>query len=157
MGPPPASVVFTITSDTQPTLTFDVPQSPTPDAYVSGDYFQLYNIPIAANGSPAGLDDFTFYSSANLGGFADFYFNYEGGAYGPQLYSGTEEYPTFLLGTFAFSYTDFPTGEDPGGSVTISAETPLPSTWTMLIAGFVGLGFFAYRGSKKNGSAIAAA
>ena len=29
-------------------------------------------------------------------------------------------------------------------------ETPLPSTCTMLIAGFVGLGFFAYRGTKKN-------
>jgi hypothetical protein len=35
--------------------------------------------------------------------------------------------------------------------------TPLPSTWTMLIAGFVGLGFFAYRGTKKNAAAIAAA
>ncbi len=34
--------------------------------------------------------------------------------------------------------------------------TPLPSTWTMLIAGFAGLGFFAYRGSKKS-AAIAAA
>jgi hypothetical protein len=36
------------------------------------------------------------------------------------------------------------------------AATPLPSTWTMLIAGFVGLGFFAYRGPKKNTGAIAA-
>jgi hypothetical protein len=34
--------------------------------------------------------------------------------------------------------------------------TPLPSTWTMLIAGFAGLGFFAYRGSKKNAAALAA-
>jgi hypothetical protein len=34
--------------------------------------------------------------------------------------------------------------------------TPLPSTWTMLIAGFVGLGFFAYRGTKKNAAAIVA-
>jgi len=34
--------------------------------------------------------------------------------------------------------------------------TPLPSTWTMLIAGFVGLGFFARRGSKKNSATIAA-
>jgi hypothetical protein len=40
-------------------------------------------------------------------------------------------------------------------SNSISA-TPLPSTWTMLIAGFVGLGFFAYRGSKKNVAALAA-
>lgn len=35
--------------------------------------------------------------------------------------------------------------------------TPLPSTWTMLIAGFLGLGFFAWRGSKMGSSAIAAA
>jgi len=35
--------------------------------------------------------------------------------------------------------------------------TPLPSTWTMLIAGLVGLGFFSYRGSKKNSAALAAA
>jgi len=39
----------------------------------------------------------------------------------------------------------------------VVSQTPLPSTWTMLIAGFVGLGFFAYRGSKKNSAAIAAA
>ena len=37
------------------------------------------------------------------------------------------------------------------------SATPLPSTWTMLIAGFLGLGFFAYRGSKKNGAALSAA
>jgi hypothetical protein len=35
--------------------------------------------------------------------------------------------------------------------------TPLPSTWSMLIAGFVGLGFFAYRGAKKGSAALTAA
>jgi hypothetical protein len=35
--------------------------------------------------------------------------------------------------------------------------TPLPATWTMLIAGFAGLGFFAYRGSKKSTGALASA
>ena len=39
------------------------------------------------------------------------------------------------------------------GSVT---TTPLPSTWTMLIAGFAGLGFLAYRGTKKNTATAAA-
>jgi len=38
-----------------------------------------------------------------------------------------------------------------------AAATPLPSTWTMLIAGFLGLGFFAYRGSKKSAATMAAA
>jgi hypothetical protein len=37
------------------------------------------------------------------------------------------------------------------------AETPLPSTWTMLIAGFLGLGYLAYRGTKKGSAAFAAA
>ena len=35
--------------------------------------------------------------------------------------------------------------------------TPLPSTWTMLIAGFAALGFFACRGRSKGSAAIAAA
>jgi hypothetical protein len=41
-------------------------------------------------------------------------------------------------------------------SLSITA-TPLPATWTMLIAGFGGLGFVAYRGSKKSTGALAAA
>jgi hypothetical protein len=40
---------------------------------------------------------------------------------------------------------------------TSSNPTPLPSTWTMMIAGFAGFGYFAYRGSKKHSSALAAA
>jgi hypothetical protein len=45
------------------------------------------------------------------------------------------------------------------GTIDLTARitaTPLPSTWTMLIAGFLGLGFFAYRGSKKGSAAVAA-
>jgi hypothetical protein len=41
-------------------------------------------------------------------------------------------------------------------SLTATTAAPLPSTWLMLLSGFVGLGFFAYRGSKKNVVAIAA-
>jgi hypothetical protein len=43
------------------------------------------------------------------------------------------------------------------GPVFASSQIPLPSTWFMLLSGFVGLGFYAYRGSKKNVGAIAAA
>jgi hypothetical protein len=35
--------------------------------------------------------------------------------------------------------------------------TPLPSTWLMLLSGFVGLSFFAYRRTKKSGAALVAA
>jgi hypothetical protein len=36
------------------------------------------------------------------------------------------------------------------------SATPLLATWTMLIAGFVGLGFFAYRGTMNHSANIAA-
>jgi hypothetical protein len=36
----------------------------------------------------------------------------------------------------------------PVGSLTIAA-TPLPSTWTMMLIGFAGVGFFAHRGTKR--------
>ena len=38
----------------------------------------------------------------------------------------------------------------------LTSATPLPSTWTMLVAGFVGLCFFAYRGLKKGDAGFAA-
>jgi hypothetical protein len=41
-------------------------------------------------------------------------------------------------------------------SVGAVSATPLPATWTMLIAGFIGLGLCAYRGTKS-ATAIAAA
>jgi hypothetical protein len=42
-------------------------------------------------------------------------------------------------------------------NVQFSSATPLPSTWLMLLSGFVGLGFFAYRGTKKNALSLTAA
>jgi hypothetical protein len=47
--------------------------------------------------------------------------------------------------------------DDMNVTLASTAVTPLPSTWLMLLSGFVGLGFFAYRGTKKRFSAIAAA
>ncbi len=72
--------------------------------------------------------------------------------FGPQVYSGDKSAPVFAPGIF--DGADQTNGLD--GVLTITA-TPLPSTWTMLIAGFAGLGFFAFRGSKKGSAAIAAA
>jgi hypothetical protein len=42
-------------------------------------------------------------------------------------------------------------------NVRLAAATPLPSTLLMLLSGFIGLGFFAYRGTKKGSAALAAA
>jgi hypothetical protein len=54
---------------------------------------------------------------------------------------------TLVLATGAVSGTE-------SGSLT---TTPLPSTWLMLLSGFLGLGFFAYRGINKSVVAVAAA
>lgn len=75
------------------------------------------------------------------------------------LYLGTDD---------AYGFADPPGWyNDNTGSFTVSvvndasgigvSPTPLPSTWTMLIAGLVGIGFFAHRGSRKNATALAAA
>jgi hypothetical protein len=78
--------------------------------------------------------------------------------YGSQVFTGSLQNPTFLIGSFNFYTGVFQQGHE---LLTITAlpptATPLPSTWTMLIAGFIGLGFFAYRGSKKSPAALAAA
>jgi hypothetical protein len=39
----------------------------------------------------------------------------------------------------------------------VASAVPEPSTWAMLLIGFAGLGFFAYRGTKKRSAAFAAA
>jgi hypothetical protein len=82
-----------------------------------------------------------------------------------ELNSGTYNiYQTFtvsVVGTGSDTLV-FTTANDPSltylddVSLTASTATPLPSTWLMLLSGFVGLGFFAYRGTKKR-TALAAA
>ena len=148
----PTDVFFTITSDTEPTITFELPLSPIPVNSDPGVNFDVGSIPITVGGVSGYSDDFTFWSATYGGGLSesDGYFG-SLGIYALQLYSGSESSPTFLLGIYPGTYGE----EDPGATIEISG-TPLPSTWTMLIAGFVGLGFLAYRG-KKSAAALAVA
>jgi hypothetical protein len=67
--------------------------------------------------------------------------------------NGTIEF----LGTYSQITWTTPIYEDWYGFTVGVAQTPLPSTWTMLFVGFAGLGFFAYRGSKRNASVFASA
>ena len=83
--------------------------------------------------------------------------------------SGTSNVSAFLtagdyaLGVIAL-IPSAPEGTGPlnfetyGGDIVVGINaTPLPSTWFMLLSGFVGLGFFAYRGSRKRATRLAAA
>jgi hypothetical protein len=63
-----------------------------------------------------------------------------------------------FLGTFtSLSFTD--TAENwHGFAIGIDgAATPLPSTWLIMLSGLVGLGFVAYRGTKKGSAAVVTA
>jgi hypothetical protein len=71
----------------------------------------------------------------------------------------------FLSPGQSFFVNVFFLSDPPGPTATYSfitsfspnLATPLPSTWLMMLSGFVGLTFLAYRGTKKNSAAIAAA
>ena len=64
--------------------------------------------------------------------------------------------PTFSDGCGGACGTSGPVIETGFVGSELSA-TPLPATWLMLLSGFVGLSFFAHRGTKKNSAALAAA
>jgi PEP-CTERM motif len=87
-----------------------------------------------------------FYNVSDAGGFdlfpgADLLIN----AFGPQLYTGTEDAPTFLTGTF--SLTDYASvdGQAFGGTLNVTS-VPEPSTLSLLAVGVaIGLASFLFR------------
>jgi hypothetical protein len=72
------------------------------------------------------------------------------GSYNFRIYDYTDTFNNYGVQLAWFGSSGY-------NPATISvSEIPLPSTWTMLLIGFAGLGFVAYRGSKKNAVAVAA-
>jgi hypothetical protein len=72
----------------------------------------------------------------------------------PVLTNGqTQTVPLYIQYNGATESTMDVTFTDQGD---VASATPLPSTWLMLLSGFVGLGYLAYRGTKKR-TALAAA
>jgi hypothetical protein len=108
----------------------------------SGDGTDFYGFDNTFTGSA--LNDVVFHSGPDGTGYTfGVYWNgseYLNGLFGPGGSPNFYSYDISILVTPA----------------TESVAAPLPSTWTMMLIGFAGLGFFAYRGSK-NGSAVAAA
>lgn len=88
--------------------------------------------------SPAALQ----FLGSNLGAFEQFA--------GPALFTGSTSDPVFNIGTFQLS--SLLSGP---ATLTISAvaAVPEPSTWAMMILGFAGVGFMAYR-RKQNGPGL---
>jgi hypothetical protein len=58
-------------------------------------------------------------------------------------------------GTYAYTWSPSPSAADGSLTVVVSSGTvPEPSTWAMMLLGFVGLGFVGYRASRR--TAVAA-
>ncbi len=117
-----------------PTYSFYLDGSPTPDASVPDTYFiasTSYNYSINGVGQAPLSDVATFFTDMN--GFNTAFNLYTG----PALFDGSTDAPTFKTGTFAF---------DDDVSVTVTA-VPEPASWAMMIAGFglVGAGLRSRR------------
>lgn len=138
------------------TATFDVADSPTPSLATS-NLFQLddVQVDITSNGYKTGVtENIDFYATTGNtefiadaeGWFADTLGNIEEtGAY----FTGSTSDPTFVAGTYGSA----------GDGVTITdiSATPLPSTWTMMIAGLCGFAFVAFRATKTASAGLARA
>jgi hypothetical protein len=151
-----AEVQFTVV-DVSPegtnTVTFDLPESPTPSVSTS-NLFTLNDVQETVLSS--GNNGNTVTAAVTLGfvnnGFGlesvqddtKSFFNVEVSG---MFFTGSTSDPTFVPGTF--------TGGENSVTITDISATPLPSTWTMMIAGLLGLGFVAFRARKTASTGLA--
>lgn len=83
---------------------------------------------------------------------------------GSTLVSNSNYFDIWGDGPGSYTYfNNYDSNQYSSGAVNFSIEslgpvaTPLPSTWTMLIAGFAGLGYLAFRSTRKSSGAPAMA
>ena len=106
-------------------------------------------------GSPDTYNVVTFWSLAN--GTGSILGTFTGSNLTPPATGAGFDFITFGVDTGTIgSVVLNDTGQAAFEYANVSA-TPLPSTWLMLLSGFAGFGFLAYRGTKKSSAALAAA
>jgi len=139
---------FNLTGDY--TASWQLNSTVTPDDGAVGAGFILYDVEGNFPGSAIDYADLTFYN-ADLGGGLEIY-DYYGDlelllSDGPQLYTGSEDAPTFSLGSFALTeyggtgrytltVTNLDAGPGPGpGTDPVPGEVPEPASIAMLLGG----------------------
>jgi hypothetical protein len=148
-----STYTFTLTGTDN--FTFQLPSNPTPDGFISGDYFFIANPPsLFAN-------FITFYALGAGGGMSagDGQTDIESSTLlfdlsGLPLYTGDESSPVFVLGTYILTNID--TNKDPyTDTLTISA-TPLPAALPLFASGAAGLGLLGWKRRRKKAATITA-
>ena len=144
---------FVISGADNASFTLDSNPVPTGQVDVGNGAINPYfaNIVGTLNNAPITFQFLTFYGPGDGGGLSagtqpgslagTNYFD----LFGPQIFGNTNVAPSFAPGIFSLD------GEFGGDTLTISAvgAVPEPSTWAMMILGFVGIGFMAYRRRSK--------
>jgi PEP-CTERM motif len=117
------------------TFVWQLPASPTIGAgdYETGHYFDTFDVPYTENGVAQAPGAILFFSSPG-GGFEGLGLN----TFGPQLYSGTEQAPTFIPGTYHLNNGSL-TG--PLDTLVISSpvSSPEPSSLMLIGSGLLSL------------------
>ena len=132
---------------------FDIDTNRLPDDYELGVGFAFFSLAgtYTYNTETIYLDDMYFYSA-----------DYDGGIFGesnitatdgPQLYTGPENAPTLLTGTFAL--TDYYWHSPLTLTVTEIPSAPEPLTWAMMAGGFALTGAAMRRRTKTAAAATA--
>lgn len=132
--------LFSVQLNGGPDFSFTLDKSPTPDEFFSGGSFGIYNLATTIGT----FSQISFYAPGIGNGFVimdDTVPLIDTSSVLP-MYQGSEDAPTFLVGNYVL--LNF-FGDAEVGSMTISAAVPEPSTWAMMLLGFAGVGFMAYR------------
>jgi PEP-CTERM motif len=117
------------------TASWTMSENPTPYYYEEGTVFLVQAPDLMVDGATDPTDVLCFFNVGDLGGLNSI--NLLPDFFGPQVYSGDESAPTFMVGTYYF------TMDGSNGDVETLQITPAPEPGTMLLlgSGLAALGF----------------